>query len=191
MKIYIKNIVCERCCLAVSSTLKNIEAHYESVSLGEIDFADNYGENLPCALYNNLLTELERLGFLILNTKKSKLIESVKIFCLEYINKIESLNGQKLSKYLSERTHLEYNYVSNLFSAVEGITIEKYFIRLRIEKVKELLVYAEMSTGEISFHLGFSNVAHLSSQFKKQTGLTPGHFRILKNEKLRVPLDEL
>lgn len=184
-------MVCERCCLAVSNTLENIDMRYESVSLGEIDFADIYGKELPSDLYIKLRTELENLGFLILNNKKSKLIESVKIICLEYIDNIESLNGQKLSNYLSERTQLEYNYVSNIFSAVEGVSIEKYFIRLRIEKVKELLVYAEMSTGEISFHLGFSNVAHLSTQFKKQTGLTPGHFRKLKNEKLRVPLDSL
>jgi len=184
-------MVCERCCLAVSNILKNIDLSYESVSLGEVDFADLYGSKLPSEIYNKLLSELENLGFLILNDQKSKLIESVKVFCLEYIDKIESLDGKKLSDYLSERTQLEYNYVSNLFSVVEGVTIEKHFIRLRIEKVKELLVYAEMSTGEIAFHLGFSNVAHLSSQFKKQTGLTPGHFRTLKDEKIRCPLDNL
>jgi len=184
-------MVCERCCLTVSNILKDIDLNYESVSLGEVDLADLYGSKLPSEIYYKLQAELEDLGFLILNDQKSKLIESVKVFCLEYIDKIESLDGQKLSDYLSERIQLEYNYVSNIFSIVEGITIEKHFIRLRIEKVKELLVYAEMSTGEIAFHLGFSSVAHLSSQFKKQTGLTPGHFRTLKNEKIRCPLDNL
>jgi len=184
-------MVCERCCLAVSNVLESHNLNYESISLGEIDFANIYGSKLNSEIYSELQTNLEQLGFLILNDQKSKLIENVKIICLEYIDKVESLDGQKLSKYLSEKTQLEYNYVSNLFSIVEGITIEKYFIRLRVEKVKELLVYAEMSTGEIAFHLGFSNVAHLSSQFKKQTGLTPGHFRSLKTEKLRFPLDNL
>ena len=191
MKIYIKNMVCERCCLAVTNTLKNIDLLYESVSLGEVDFADIYGDQLPSKTYTKLLNELESLGFLILNDQKSKLIESVKIFCLDYIDKIESLHDQNLSEYLGKMTQLEYNYLSNIFSVVEGVTIEKYFIRLRIEKVKELLVYAEMTTDEIAFHLGFSNVAHLSSQFKKHTGLTPGHFRSLKDEKLRLPLDNL
>ncbi len=184
-------MVCERCCLAVSNILKCHDIGYDSVKLGEIDFAGKYDSQLPAETYNTLKIQLENLGFQILNDQKSKLIEHVKICCLEYIEKIESLDGQKLSEYLSKNTQLEYNYVSNIFSAVEGVTIEKYFIRLRIEKVKELLVYAEMSTSEIAFHLGFSNVAHLSAQFKKHTGLTPGHFRSLKNEKLRSPLDKL
>lgn len=191
MKIYIKNMVCDRCCLVISNVLKNKGLRYASIDLGEVDFADYYGDQLSPDIHKLLSDELDSLGFSILSDNKSKLIEHIKIICLEYIQKIENPDKKVLSEHISNAMQLEYNYLSHLFSVVEGITIEQYFIRLRVEKVKELLVYEEMTLGEIAFHLGYSSVAHLSGQFKKLTGLTPSHFRSLKNKKLRSSLDKL
>lgn len=191
MKIYIKNMVCDRCSLAVSNVLKNIGLHYASIDLGEIDFAGYYGEHLSNDKQKLLSDELEALGFSILSHKNSKLISDIKTSCLNYIENIEYNDKKVLSEHLSNEIRLEYNYLSHLFSLVEGITIEQYFIRLRVEKVKELLVYGEFSLTEIAYQLGYSSVAHLSGQFKKVTGLTPSYFRTLKNQKLRKPLDNL
>ncbi|MBL4789428.1 MAG: helix-turn-helix transcriptional regulator [Kordiimonadaceae bacterium] len=162
-----------------------------SVDLGEIDFGDHYGDRLSDDKQKVLSDALEALGFSILSDKKSKVIEDIKISCLNYIQNIENPNKKILSEHISAAIRLEYKYLSQLFSAVEGITIEQYFIRLRVEKVKELLVYGEMALGEIAFQVGFSSVAHLSGQFKKITGLTPSHFRSLKDQKLRTPIDKL
>lgn len=191
MKIYIKNMVCDRCSLAVGNVLKNIGLRYASIDLGEIDFTDYHGEKLPGDVETLLSDDLEALGFSILSDKKSKLIEDIKKSCLDYIQHIEALDKKVLSDHICGAIALEYNYLSHLFSVVEGITIEQYFIRLRVEKVKELLVYGEMALGEIAFQLGYSSVAHLSGQFKKVTGLTPSYFRSLKNQKLRYSLDKL
>ena len=191
MKIYIKNMVCDRCCLVVGNVLKNIGLRYASIDLGEIDFADYHGEKLPDDVESLLSGDLEALGFSILSDKKSKLIEDIKKSCLDYIQHIEESDKKVLSDHISSAVQLEYNYLSHLFSVVEGITIEQYFIRLRVEKVKEFLVYGEMALGEIAFQLGYSSVAHLSGQFKKVTGLTPSYFRSLKNQKLRYSLDKL
>ncbi len=184
-------MVCDRCSLAVRNVLESIGLNYASVELGEIDFAKIHGDQLPSNKQGLLEQQLEALGFSILSDQKSQLIEAIKLACLEYIDTIESSNNSKLSSHISSTVKLEYNYLSHLFSVVEGITIEQYFIRLRIEKVKELLVYNEMTIKEVAFHLGYSSVAHLSSQFKKHTGLSPGHFRTLKNEKSRSSLDKL
>ena len=191
MKIYIKNMVCDRCSLAVGNVLENIGLRYASIDLGEIDFADYHGAKLPDDVETLLSDDLEALGFSILGDKKSKLIEDIKKSCLDYIQHIEESDKKVLSDHIGSAIQLEYNYLSHLFSVVEGITIEQYFIRLRVEKVKELLVYGEMALGEIAFQLGYSSVAHLSGQFKKVTGLTPSYFRSLKNQKLRYSIDKL
>jgi AraC family transcriptional regulator len=191
MKIYIKNMVCDRCCFAVKNVLDNMGLKYASIELGEIDFAEYYGEQIPNQLTLSLSDDLESLGFSILSDKKSKLIEKIKKSCLDYINRIEATNKKTLSEHISSDIKLEYNYFSHLFSVIEGITIEQYFIRLRVEMAKELLVYGELSLGEIAFQLDYSSTAHLSGQFKKITGLTPSYFRTLKNQKLRFSLDKL
>ncbi len=191
MKIYIKNMVCDRCCLVVRNILNTIGLRYASIDLGEIDFADHYGDQLSSDMHKLLSDELEALGFSVLGDKKSKLISDIKIICIDYIQNIEHPDRKVLSEHISGTIQLEYNYLSHLFSLVEGITIEQYFIRLRVEKVKEQLVYGEMALGEIAFHLGYSSISHLSGQFKKVTGLTPSHFRSLKNQKLRSSLDKL
>jgi AraC-like DNA-binding protein len=184
-------MVCDRCCLAVKNILENHSLQYDAIILGEIDFADYYGENLPSELLTVLSADLENLGFSILNDKKSRLIEDIKKSCLDYLQYFELSDKKTLSEHISSAVQLEYNYLSHLFSVIEGTTIEQHFIRLRVEKVKELLVYRELTLGEIAFQLGYSSVAHLSGQFKKITGLTPSYFRTLKNQKLRYSLDKL
>jgi len=191
MKIYIKNMVCDRCSLAVGNLLTTMGLTYLSIDLGEVDFADYHGDKLAKDVEQQLAANLEALGFSILSDNKSKLIEDIKKSCLDYLIHIEQPTKQLLSEHISSDLLLEYNYLSNLFSVIEGITIEQYFIRLRVEKVKELLVYGELALKEISFQLGFSSVAHLCGQFKKVTGLTPSHFRSLKDQKLRQSLDQL
>ena len=191
MKVYIKNMVCNLCCFAVINILKSLGLQYSTVNLGEVDFANYYGDKLPNDSQKLLFDELDVLGFSVLSDKKSILIETIKISCLDYLKQMENPERENLSKHITNTIPLEYNYLSNIFSVVEGITIEQYFIRLRVEQVKEFLVYDELTTSEISFQLGYSSVAHLSAQFKKITGLTPGHFRLLKNEKLRSSLDKL
>jgi AraC-like DNA-binding protein len=177
--------------MMVKDILENIDLRYVSVDLGEIDFGNHYGGNLSNDQQKILSNALENLGFSILSDKKSKLIEDAKILCLNYLSNIEDPDKKNLSEHLSAAMGLEYNYISNVFSSVEGITIEQHFIRLRVEKVKELLVYGELSLGEIAFQVGYSSVAHLSRQFKKSTGLTPSHFRSLKDKKMRYSLDKL
>lgn len=191
MKVYIKNMVCDRCTLAVKTLLENSDLQYASITLGEIDFAENYGDSLPSNALSLLSNDLEELGFSILSDKKSKLIESIKNSCLDYLKHFDVLNRITLSQHISDTVNLEYNYLSHLFSVIEGVTIEQHFIKLRVEKVKELLVYDELALGEIAFQLGYSSVAHLSGQFKKITGLTPSYFRTVKNQKLRYSLDKL
>lgn len=191
MKIYIKNMVCDRCTLAVKTLLENSDLQYASITLGEIDFAENYGDSLPSNALSLLSNDLGELGFSILSDKKSMLIESIKNSCLDYLKHFDISNKITLSQHISDAVKLEYNYLSHLFSVIEGVTIEQHFIKLRVEKVKELLVYDELALGEIAFQLGFSSVAHLSGQFKKITGLTPSYFRTVKNQKLRYSLDKL
>jgi len=191
MKIFIKNMVCSRCCLTVKDILNKMGLSSLSINLGEVDFADYYGEKLSEGIENLLSEELKAVGFSILSNKKSKLIEDIKISCLDYITRTEQAEKKVLSIHISSTIGLEYNYLSNLFSVVEGITIEQYYIRLRVEKVKELLLYGDKTLQEIAFQLGYSSVAHLSGQFKKITGLTPSYFRTLKNQKLRLFLDKL
>jgi AraC-like DNA-binding protein len=184
-------MVCDRCCLVVKNVLDSIGLKYAGIVLGEVDFADYHNEKSSNDLIILLSDDLERLGFSILNDKKSKLIEDIKTSCLDYIQHSETLSQKSLSVHISNAVKREYNYLSHLFSVTEGITIEQYFIRLRVEKVKEFLIYGELALGEISFQLGYSSVAHLSGQFKKITGLTPSYFRTLKDQKLRCSLDKL
>jgi AraC-like DNA-binding protein len=191
MKIYIKNMVCHRCCLAVAEVLKTLELAYLSIDLGVIDFADYQGDKLSDANHTLLLQALENLGFAILSDNKSKIIEQIKRLCLLHLQQQTQTEKQTLSQFIHTGIQRDYNYLSQLFSSVEGITIEGYFISLRGEKVKEMLFYEELSLSEIAYKLGYSSVAHLCGQFKKITGLTPSQFRALKEQNKRVGLDDL
>jgi len=172
--------------MSVQSVFEKMGISPLSVELGEVQ--------LPRVLtqdeQESLKGALTALGFEIIDDKKSKLIEKVKTLIVELVQNENNDLKENLSEYLGKHLQNEYNYVSNLFSEIEGVTIEKYFIAQRIEKVKELLVYDELSLSEISYRLHYSSVAYLSSQFKKVTGLTPSHFKRIKGLK-RDPLDNL
>ncbi|ESU22850.1 AraC family transcriptional regulator [Flavobacterium enshiense DK69] len=186
MKVYVKNMVCHRCVLAVQTILDNLNLNYKSVTLGEIEFQDSLGSDNK----EKLSQELQAIGFELIDDKKNQLIERIKSAIITHIHHDKELIKINLSDFLASELGYEYNYLSNLFSEVEGTTIEKYVILQKIEKVKELIVYDELSLKEIASLLGYSSVAYLSNQFKKVTGLTPSHFKIIGQQK-RVPLDHL
>jgi AraC-like DNA-binding protein len=174
-------MVCHRCILSVQDILKKIHIDYENVFLGEAEIRSELTEKQK----QELINELNKLGFELIDSRKNRLIETVKKSVIEYLKTIEKENEKKqnLSKFISGKINYEYSYISDLFSSVEGTTIENYFISLRVERAKELLVYDEKSISEIAFQLGFSSVHHLSSQFKKETGLSPSYFKRIGSSK--------
>ena len=172
--------------MTVENILNNLEIPFEGVSLGEVELS----RPVPESKSKEFEKELKKVGFELIETRTKKIIEDIKKLILEYISDEESDKKIKLSSWITRKLHYDYSYLSDLFSSVEGITIEQYFIVQRIEKVKELLVYEELSLTEISYRTGFSSVHHLSAQFKKITGLTPSHFKKIKAAK-RNPIDKL
>jgi AraC family transcriptional regulator len=187
MNLYVKNMVCDRCILVVRQELDKLNVGYKNIQLGEVELI-----NHPVTeKMDELKNQLQLLGFELLDDKKSTLVEKIKTAIIQLIHgtEAEELN-KKLSVLLSEKLKLDYHYISGLFSSIEGITIEKYVILQRIEKAKELLMYAELTLSEIADKLGYSSVQHLSQQFKKTTGLTPSHFKDLKKN-MRIPLDKV
>lgn len=186
-KLYIKNMVCNRCIMVVKAELEKLGIPVSSIKLGEVELVS---EKLEDALKEQLVHVLKGWGFTLIDDKREQLIEQVKNSIVELVHQENNSLKINLSAYLSDRIHYDYNYISNLFSDIEGTTIEKYFIEQKIEKVKELIVYDELTLNQIAFELNYSSVAHLSAQFKKVTGLTPSHFKKIKTEK-RKPLDEL
>lgn len=184
--LYIKNMVCNRCIMVVRNELDRLGYKVINVKLGE---ATVEGEITP-EDKKHIGDVLMPFGFELIDDKKSRIIEKVKNVIIDLVHFHDNKAQTNLSDVLSEALHLDYNYLSNIFSEVEGTTIEKYFIAQKIERVKELLVYDELSLSEIAFRLNYSSVAHLSSQFKKVTGLTPSHFKQVGENK-RKPLDEV
>lgn len=181
-------MVCDRCILAIKSIIQDMDLTPVSIVLGEVDFGAQQLSTQQLLTFQN---RIEVLGFELINDKKSRLIENIKKVIIERVNNYEELHRNKLSDYLADKLHHDYNYLSNLFSSVEGITIEQYQIHQKIEKTKELLIYEELSLTEISYRLGYSSLAHLSRQFKKVTGLTPSHFKQLRDARQRQPLDKV
>jgi AraC-like DNA-binding protein len=165
----------------VKSVFENINIKPLSVSLGEVELAANLEQNEA----EQLNYQLKNLGFDIIDDKKSRMIEKIKNIIITIIHHQTEKIQVNLSSYLSEQLTTEYSSLSQLFSQKEGITIEQYYIAQKIERVKELIVYDELSIKEIAFQLGYSSVAYLSNQFKKVTGLTPTHFKALKESKRR------
>jgi len=185
-KLFVKNMVCDRCILVVQNALIGMSLEFESVELGEVvltkDIEDSQREELE-----NILSSV---GFQIIDDRKSRIIEKIKNIIVDLVHRKDNDNKVNLSHILSEELRIDYNYISNLFSEIEGITIEKYFILQKIEKVKELLVYNELSLSEIAISLNYSSVAYLSNQFKKITGITPSSFKKIKDNR-RIPLDKI
>ncbi len=179
-------MVCNRCITAVRSTFENLGLEVVHIALGEITLA----KALTKHQRTTVNTALCALGFEIIDDKKSRIIEQIKNYIIAFVRNGKGREHTNLSEALSRELHYDYNYLSNLFSAVEGTTIEQYMIAQKIERVKELLVYDELTLSEIAFQLNYSSVAYLSNQFKKVTGLTPGHFKKIR-ENRRKPLDEV
>ncbi len=186
MKLFIKNMVCKRCKMVVQSELEKFGLHPIAVELGEVEITEILTDFQKQSLNRNLL----EFGFELIDDKKSRIIEKVKNLVVELVHYQDNQSKVNLSELIIQQLSLDYNYVSNLFSEVEGISIEQFYIAQKIERVKELLVYDEISLSEIAFQLNYSSVSHLSKQFKKVTGLTPTYFKQLK-EKKRHPLEEL
>lgn len=185
MRLHIKNMVCNRCKEAVVALLKAEALHPLQVELGEVDVAE---EVLPAALKDRLKAALLAAGFEWIDDRAGRLIEGIKATVIRAIHHSDGPPEEAFSTLLSRALHHEYSGLSKLFSETEGLTIEQYVIRQKIERVKELLVYDELPLGQIAWQVGYSSTAHLSAQFKKVTGMTPTDFKAL-HRKLRIPLD--
>lgn len=185
--IHIKNMVCNRCIKVVKEELENLGYQVNAIILGEATIQTK--DKINFDLINKVLTEN---GFELIDSRHARIIERIKITVIESIRDMAEgeLKDISFTDLLQDNLNLSYQYLSALFSSSEGITIEKYIILQKIEKVKELIVYDELSFSEIAYRLGYSSVQHLSNQFKKITGLTPSHFKKIKNFK-RNPLDKI
>ena len=186
MHFYIKNMVCPRCVTAVRDVFESAGAEVISVELGEV----NIKGTLQVQEIERLGQALKKLGFELINNRKSRIIELIKSEIITLVHHSDEMPNTNLSTYLADKLNYDYTYLSNLFSEIEGTTIEKYHIAQRIEKVKELLVYDELSLSQIADKLGYSSSAYLSSQFKKITGLTPTFYKSVKDRK-RKNIDNL
>lgn len=179
-------MVCIRCKMVVKNELLKLGIHYSMVDLGEVDLPDR----LAASQQEQLKSALLKSGLELLDDKKSVLIHQIKTSIIELVHHSKEPLRTNLSEYLSTKLNHNYNYLANFFSEMHGTTIEKYYISHKIERVKELLVYNELTITEIATKLHYKNVTHLSSQFKKVTGLTPTHFKQLGNKK-RIMLEDL
>jgi AraC family transcriptional regulator len=190
MKLFIKNMVCNRCIMAVQQAFDKAGLHTEKISLGEIEIKES---EIPNELLHQLDSNLLSLGFERIDDRKARLIEGIKNKVIQLIHHSKEIDRKyNWSEILSDEMHYEYNYLSNLFSSIEGITLEQYIIRQKIERAKELLFYDELTLSEIANRLGYSSVAHLSGQFKKITGMTPSELKKGRNsEESRNPLDSV
>ncbi|OQP63374.1 AraC family transcriptional regulator [Niastella vici] len=179
-------MVCLRCKMVVREELTKLGIHFTSVELGEVEVM----ENISAEQKEQIKTALLRSGLELMDDKKSILIQKIKNVIIEKVHYSEEPLAVNFSEYLSQKLNYDYTYLANLFSEVQGTTIEKFLIANKIERVKELLVYNEFNLTEIAYRMHYSSVAHLSAQFKKVTGLTPSHFKQLKNKR-RSMLDEM
>ncbi len=175
-------MVCNRCIMVVQNEMDKLGFDVKNIKLGEVTLA----KEPTLEEKNNLEKVLVPLGFEVIDDKKSRIIEQIKNIIIDLVHHQDNDIKTNLSDVLSGKLYHDYNYLSNLFSEVEGTTIEKYFIAQKIEKVKELLVYDELSLSEIAFRLNYSSVAYLSNQFKKVTGLTPSYFKQIKADKRKT-----
>jgi len=186
MLYFIKNMVCNRCIMLVQQVFESLGYPPVRISLGEVETTNPMSEDEMDKLRKTLVG----YGFELIDDTKSRIIEKIKNTIVQSIHQNHDDLKVTYSEYIESQLNRDYAYLSSLFSEVEGSTIEKYIIHQKIERVKELLVYDELSLSEISAQMGYSNVAYLSNQFKKVTGLTPSHFKQVKEIK-RIPLDKV
>lgn len=186
MILFIKYMVSHRCKMMVQEELKKLNLHAVVVDLGTVEIL----EDITVEQRERLDKQLLRSGLELMDDKKSILIEKIKHVILELIHHTEDMPSANFSDIISEKLQQDYTYLANIFSEVKGITIQQYFIHHKIERVKELLLYDELSLTQISYKLNYSSVAHLSNQFKKVTGLSTSFYKALK-QKRRINLENL
>ncbi len=184
--VFIKSMVCNRCKLVISQLFKDFNLPPIEINLGEIIL-----EREPTKTeIDSIIPRLKQFGFELITDNRAKIVVKIKSLLIGLLESDTFDLKIKVSDYLSSNVHYEYNYLSSLFSEIEDTTIEKYFIQLKIEKIKELIECDELNLGEISYKMGYSSSAHLTNQFKQVTGMTPSHYKSL-NENNRKSLDEL
>ena len=186
MKIYIKYMVSNRCKDVVKEELKKLSLHFVILELGTVEILETLTEENRTLLQKGLLAS----GLELMDDKKAILIEKIKTIIIEMIHYSDENIKINFSEYLSEKLLHNYTYIANLFSEVQGITIEQFIISHKIERIKELIIYGELNITEIAWKMNYSSVAHLSNQFKKMTGLSPSHFKKLK-DKRRKPIEDI
>ncbi|WP_417354090.1 helix-turn-helix domain-containing protein [Flavobacterium sp.] len=179
LKIFIKYMVSLRCKIIVKAELDRLEIKYGTIELGEIEIKEPISKEQSKALKVSLI----KVGLELMDDKKAILIEKIKNIIIELVYKDSDFIKTKKSEYISSKLNYDYTYLANIFSEATGTTIEHYIINHKIERVKELLIYDELSLTQISYLLNYSSVAHLSAQFKKITGLTPTFFKTIKEKK--------
>jgi AraC-like DNA-binding protein len=175
-----------RCKMAVKDVLKNLGLHFIIVDLGEVEIM----EDLDNDLLDKLKKSLIDIGLELMDDHKAILIEKTKNVITDMIHNSDEVPKVNYSDYISEKLDYDYTYLSNIFSEVKGITIQHFIIIHKIERIKELIIYDQLSISEIAWKMNYSSVAHLSNQFKKMTGLTPSHYKQLKNKR-RKPIEEI
>jgi AraC-like DNA-binding protein len=186
LKLYIKYMVSARCKIVVKEELKKLGLHFIIVDLGEVEIM----EDISTEQQEQLKTALIESGLELMEDKKGILIERIKGVIVEMVHYAEELPKTNFSDYLSAKLHHDYTYMANLFSEVQGTTIEQFIISHKVERIKELIIYGELNITEIAYKMNYSSVAHLSNQFKKVTGLSPSHFKQMK-DKRRNPIEEV
>lgn len=184
--LHIKNMVCPRCITAVKQLMEELEIPFQNVELGKIELKKGLGDEEKSRLNEGL----ETVGFSLIDDRKSRLIEQMKNLIVQKIHHSQDVLDVKWADLIADQLNYDYKYLGMLFSSVESITLEQYIIRQKIERIKELLIYDELTLSQIAFQLGYSSAAHLSSQFKKVTGMTPSQFKSTIDRK-RNTLDNI
>ena len=187
MKLYIKNMVCDRCKAAVSVELVQLGLQPIAIALGEVELKE---DSLPAEQLKELEERLTNKGFELMDDRKSRIIEKIKNVVIDLVHYTDEQPREKQSVIIASQLQLDYPYLSKIFSEVEGITIEQYIIHQKVEKIKEYMAYDELSLTEIADRMGYSSVAHLSAQFRKVTGMAPSHFK-KTGVGQRKPLDKV
>jgi len=186
MKLYIKYMVSNRCKMVVKEELKRLGLHFVIVDLGEVEIMENISGEQRKQLTDALLGA----GLELMDDKRAVLIEKIKNSIIEMVHHSDQMIKVNFSDFLSEKLNHDYTYLANLFSEVQGTTIERFIISHKVERIKELIIYGELNITEIAWKMNYSSVAHLSNQFKKVTGLSPSHFKQLK-DKRRSPIEDI
>ncbi len=179
-------MVSNRCKLTVKAELKKLGLHFIMVDLGEVEIM----EDITGLQRQQLQQSLIDAGFQLMDDKRAVLIEKIKTVVIQMVHHSDELIKVNFSNFLSEKLHYDYTYLANLFSEVQGTTIEQFIISHKVERIKELIIYGELNISEIAWKMNYSSVAHLSHQFKKATGLAPSHFKLLK-DKRRSPIEDI